>query len=251
MLVAEVANPAINPNPTANSRITISSRIYTGGTAPAVAPQIFIGAISLWRNDLNSNKLWPYQMVSIGRGAYQSPITPFAQTANHANSTNPASAALSNTAAGYTTLGGRWQFVAPVGAATDFALFAYQVPSGFQLFVTDFRFDAVNTGIAVATTATIMEVGIGLNSSAVSLATVDAFPTNGYSPRRVPLGTMSWIVGDAIGAAARGAPISLDCQTPWLVDGGRFFHVIVQVPVGTATAGQIPRGVCFIGGYVE
>ena len=138
-----------------------------------------------------------------------------------------------------------------MGAATDFALFAYQVPAGFQLFVTDFRFDAMNTGVAVATTATIMDVGIGLNSSSVSLATVDAFPTNVYAPRRIPLGEMSWLIGDAVGAPARGAPISLDCQTPWLVDGGRFFHVIIQVSVGTATVGQIARGVCFIGGYVE
>ena len=248
---AEVSNPLGNPAPTATSRIYVGARVYTGSTIPVLAPELHIAAVSLFRNDLNGNKLWPSQMVSIGRGSYQSPITPFAQTANHANSTSPASAALSNTAAGYTTLGGRYQFAAPAGAATDFALFAFQVPAGFQLFVTDFRFDAMNIGAAVATTATIMDIGVGLNASAVSLATADSYPTNVYAPRRIPLGTLGWVAGDAIGADGRGSPVSIDLMTPWLVDSNRFFHVIAQVHVGTATAGQIIRGCCYAGGYLE
>ena len=251
VLVAEVSNPAGNPTPTASSRIALGARVYTGGTAPVTAPEMHLAAFSLWRNDLNTNKAWPNQMVAIGRGAYQSPTTPFSQTANHANSTSPVSATLSNTAAGYTTLGGRWQFAAPAGAATDFALFGFQVPAGFQLFVTDFRFDVTNTGAAVATTATIMDVGVAVNSSAVSLATVDAFGTNVYAPRRMSLGQIGWIVGDAIGVQGRGAPIGLELVTPWTVDSARFFHVIVQIHTGTATAGQIPRGNCYIGGYIE
>ena len=251
VLLAEVANPAGNPTPTGSSRIALGARVYIGGTAPVTAPEMQVAAISLWRNDLNTNKLWPYQMVSIGRGAYQSAITPFAQTANHANSTSPVSATLSNTAAGYTTLGGRWQFAAPAGAATDFALFGFQVPVGFQLFVTDFRFDAVNTGAAVAITNTTIDVGVAVNSSAVSLATADAFATNVYAPRRMPLGLASWVLGAGIGAQAEGCPITLNLVTPWTVDSARFFHVIVQVHAGTATISQIIRGDCFIGGYFE
>ena len=251
VLLAEVTNPSGNPTPTASSRIALGARVYNGATAPVTAPELHLAAVSLWRNDLNTNKLWPNQMVSIGRGAYQSGITPFAQTANHANSTSPVSATLSNTAAGYTTLGGRWQFAAPAGAATDFALFGFQVPVGFQLFVTDFRFDAVNTGAAVAITNTTIDVGVAVNSSAVSLATADAFATNVYAPRRIPLGLASWILGAGIGAQAEGCPISLNLVTPWTVDSARFFHVIAQVHAGTATAGQIIRGDCFIGGYIE
>lgn len=249
ILVADVANPAGNPNPTASSRLILGARVYNGGVAPVTAPELQLGAVSLWRNDLQTNKLWPSQMVSIGRGTWQAAVTPFAQTANHANSTSPTSATLSNTAAGYTTLGGRWQFAAPVGAATDFALFGFQVPAGFQLFITNFRIDAVNIGAAVATTATVIEFGVGLNASAVSLATADAFATNVYGPRRIPLGVHSWLTGAAIGTAAESITIGLN--TPWVVDGSRFFHIIAQVPVGTATAGQIIRGTAFVGGYLE
>lgn len=253
VLVAEVTNPAGNPTPTNNSRIVVSARIYNGGTAPVTAPELHLAAFSLWRNDLQTNKLWPSQMVSIGRGIGRSPATPYAQTANHANSTSPTSATLSNTAAGYTTLGGRFQFAAPAGTATDFALFGFQVPTGFQMFITDFRFDSINTGAAIATTATIIDVGVGLNASAVSLATVDNFAsgTNTYAPVRIPLGQASWAVGDAIGTASRSGAINVDLQTPWVNDSARFFTVIIQVYVGTATAAQVIRGDCFIGGYFE
>ena len=252
VLIAEVSNAAGNPAPTGSSRVGLGARVYTGGTSPVTAPELHLAAVSLWRNDLNTNKLWPNQMVSIGRGAYQAVATPFGQTANHANSTSPISATLSNTAAGYTTLGGRWQFAAPAGAATDFALFGFQVPTGFQMFVTDFSFSSVNTGAAVATTATIIDVGVGINSSAVSLATADGFPAaSTFGPRRISLGTQAWIAGDAIGMDARGIDINYGLTTPWLVDSARFFHVIIQVYVGTATVSQVIRGNCFIGGYLE
>ena len=246
-LVSEVSAAAGNPNPTSSSRIPLFVRVYNGASSPVTAPELHIGAVSLWRNDLNSNKLWPSQLSTIGRNLMQSPVTTFAQTANHANSTSPTSATLSNTAAGYTTLGGRFQFAAPVGAATDFALFGFQVPADYQLIITGLRIDAVNTGAAVATTATVLNWGIGVNSSAVSLATTDTATT--WAPRRVPIGMQSWIAGAAIGAAAEAIDMQFD--TPYTVDGGRFFHIIVQVPVGTATAAQVILGNVTIIGYFE
>jgi hypothetical protein len=36
-----------------------------------------------------------------------------------------------------------------------------------------------------------------------------------------------------------------------VVDGGRFFHIIVQVPVGTATVSQVIRGDVMVNGYFE
>lgn len=251
VLVAEVTNPAGNPTPTNNSRIQLGARVYTLGTVPVTAPELHIAAVSLWRNDLSTNKPWPAQMAGIGRASYQSPVTPFAQTANHANSTSPASAALSNTAAGYTTWGGRFQFAAPAGAATDFALFGAQVPAGFQAYITDFRLDMVNTGAAVAITPTIIDIGVGINSSAVSLATADSFTTNVYGPKRIPLGHASWIVGDAIGLPSRNGPIGLALGSPWVIDSLRFLHLIIQVYAGTATVSQVIRGDLLFGGYME
>jgi hypothetical protein len=196
---------------------------------------------------MNMNRDWPTTMSSLGRGCYQSPVTTFAQTQNFTNSTAPTNATLANTTAGYTTLGGKFSFAAPAGAATDFALFGFQVPAGFQLFVTRVDINTINTGAAVATTATILDWGIGLNSSSVSLATTDGPGT--WAPRRRSMGLQGWIVGAAIGVAAPELTNTYD--PPLVVDSGRYFHVIVCVPVGTATASQVVRGSASIHGYFE
>jgi len=222
------------------------TRLYNS-TAPGTAPQVSLGCVNVQQMDLLGGKTWGEQIVQFGRGAYQSPVTAFGQTSNHTNSANPGNATLLNTAAGYTTLGGRYQFAAPAGGITDYALFGFQVPAGFQLVVTGVRISAINTGAAVATTATILDWALGLNSSAVSLGTADGSGT--WAPRRIPIGTQGFIVGNAIGVAAQD--INATFPTPLVVDGGRFFHVIVQVPVGTATASQVIRGDVMVNGYFE
>jgi len=246
VLVATLT-PGTNPSQSSTTRMPIFARVYSGGSAPALAPQLSIASVSVAQLDINWNKQWADVQVGRGLGAYQSPITAFGQTANHANSASPSSATLSNTAAGYTTLGGRYQFAAPAGAATDFALFGYQVPAGYQLYVTSVKISAINTGAAVATTATILDWGVGVNASAVSLATADGAGT--WAPRRIPLGTQGFIVGAAIGAAA--SDVVMNFSPPLCVDASRFFHVILQVPVGTATASQVIRGDVTVNGYFE
>ncbi len=247
VIVAEVATPSTAAYPVDGGHQPIFARTYTGASAPGTAPQLSIGQVVAIQESLNSNKLWKETLVSLGQGAYQSPVTAFAQTANHANSTSPASATLSNTTAGYTTLGGRYQFVAIAGAATDFCLFAYQVPAGFQLYVTGVRITAMNTGAAVATTATILDWSVAVNSSAASLATADGATT--WGPRRVPIGMHGFIVAAGIGATSPDIDAKFD--PPLTVDSGRFFHAILQLPVGTATASQVIRGDVTVTGYFE
>lgn len=244
------ANVAGTP-PTLGPKLPYAARIVTSASAPSLAPQLQVASVTAYLSASDLNKPAMHQFAQNGRGAYQSPITTYAQTANHANSTSPTSATLSNTAAGYTTLGGRWQFAAPAGAATDFALFGYQVPTGLQLVVTGIRISSCNTGAAVATTATMLDWSIATNSSAVSLATTDALgpPPTAWAPRRMTLGSQGFIVGAAIGACA--PDIDHVFTTPVVVDSGRFFHVIVQVPVGTATASQVIRGDVLVEGYFE
>jgi hypothetical protein len=227
------------------ARMPVFERVYNAATAPASSPTLKLGQISVQQRNSNWDMPFMHKLVSFGRGLYQSTLTPFAQTANHANSTSPTSATLSNTAAGYTTLGGRYQFAAPAGAATDFALFGFQVPAGYQLIITGIRISAMNTGAAVATTPTILDWAVAVNSSAVSLATADGAGT--WAPRRIPLGMHSFVVGALIGASA--PDIDHDFSSPLVCDSGRFVHAIVQIPVGTATASQVIRGDVTFKGY--
>ena len=75
------------------------------------------------------------------------------------------SAVLSNTAAGYTTLGGQFQFAALVGAETDYALFAFQVPlaaaggGNRNLVIRGVRIETFNMGAPEGSASQVMWVG--------------------------------------------------------------------------------------------
>lgn len=246
-IVAEVEAPVAISYPTNSGRLPLFARVYNGGTSPSIAPKLALGQVVVVQQGLSQSKPWSDILNSLGLGAYQSPLTPFGQNANHANSTSPASATLSNTTPGYTTLGGRYQFVAPAGAATDFALFGFQVPAGYQLYIKGIMISAMNMGAAVAVTPTILDWFLGINASAASLATADGAGT--WAPRRVPLGMQSFATLGAIGLAAPDIVRVLD--PPFVIDGGRYVHIGVQIPVGTATISQIIRGDVMINGYFE
>lgn len=224
-------------------------RVVNGAVAPALAPQLVAGIFEVNTKVLDIDRPSQATAAINGFSGAYNPLTG-AQSANHANSTSPTSATLSNTAAGYATLGGRYQFAAPAGAATDFALFGYQVPVSYRLIVTGISISACNTGAAVAGTATILDWGIAVDSTAVSLATTDAIAASPTSaPRRLPVGMQGFEVGAGIGRCAE--TISLPLASPETVESGRFFHVVLQVPVGTATALQVIRGDVFVDAHWE
>lgn len=247
VLVSSLPVPSGQAYPFNAGRQQIFARVYNGGTAPSVAPQLMIGQVDVVQEDLNQNKPWDSILACLGRGAYQSPVSAFGQTANHANSTSPSSASLSNTAAGYTTLGGRFQFAAVAGAATDYALFGFQVPTGYQLILNSISISTANTGAIGGLTGTLLDWALGVNASAVSLATADGAGT--WAPRRIPLGLQSFGISAAIGAMPPDVTRRFD--TPIVVDSGRFLHVILQIPAGLATGSQILRGDVFFNGFLE
>jgi len=180
-------------------------------------------------------------MAGMGHGSLTSPTT-FLQLANYANSAAPASATLSNTAAGYTTLGGQWQFAAVGAAETDFALFGFTNPTPYTFYIKRVTIAAWNMVAAVATTATNLQWGLAFNSSAVSLAT--AAP---YTPMRKAIGDMfAPITTTLSGHTFTGSPVTWEGTEP--IFPGRFFHVILKIPVGTATATEIIRGTCVVDG---
>jgi hypothetical protein len=249
MPLVTMTRPAMQPFPVASSRLPIFARVYNGTLAPNTAPRLYIGQSIAIQSILNQNRPWDAALTGIGRGSYQSPVPSYSQTANHANSTTPSTATLSNTTASYSTLGGRFVIPSVAGSATDYALFAYQVPAGYQLFLTGVMISAMNIGAANAAIATIMDWSLGLNGSAVPLATADSVGT-AWATRRLPLGLMS--VG-SLGAVGTPATPNLDrvFDTPVVVDSGRYLHVILAVPVATATGGQQIRGAVTFNGYFE
>lgn len=224
--------------------------------ATGTAQRMEVADVSVIARDLALNRLWPTVMAGAECGSYNNPRgAAVAQSANYVNSTAPVSAVLSNTAAGYTTLGGQFQFAAVAGAETDYALFAFQVPvaaaggGNRNLVIRGVRIETFNMGAASTTTPTLLQWALGIGSTAVSLATADSNTAGTRAPRRVPLGIQSMPVGTPIGGAI--TPIDVNLDAPLYVAAGTFAHVILRIPVATATASQIIRGLVMINGYFE
>lgn len=216
--------------------LPIYHRMYNN-TAPASFPIFIVTDITALILDMGTQMDASQVAGNLSLSSGRNPFTG-AQLENHTNSTAPTSATLSNTAAGYTTLGGKWQFAAVAGAVTDYALFGFQVPAGSKFLCEGIRIEARNTVVAVAVTSTTLEWAMGFNSSAVSLATANII--------RKQVGTQVFPIGAAIDAPA--TPIDITFVTPEVTESGRFVHVILTMPTGTATATEIFRGQVLIKG---
>lgn len=254
-LVGEIVTPGAFGSPFLTMAGPLTARIYNSGTV-TTAQRLEVSNISVTAGDVQPNRLWPTVKSVMGLSSVNIPDgTAAGQTVNYANTAAPANATLSNTAAGYTTLGGQWQFVAVAGAETDYALFGYLNPAstaaipGKNLIIRGVRIETVNTGAAVATTATLLQWGIGVGSTGVSLATAESATAGGRAPRRLTLGLQVFPISAAIGTVA--TPIDINLDAPVVVEPGTYFHVILKMPLGTATASQVVRGTCFINGYFE
>lgn len=221
-------------------------RVMNSGAA-GTAPQIVVNQAVVMELDSLSQRDWRIALSGMGYNSLSSP-TAYTQLAQYANSADPAAAVLSNTAASYTTLGGLYlgPTPTPAGAVTDFALFGWQNPSPYTFYFTGVKISSMNRGVAVATTATVLEWALAFNSSAVSLAT-----TAPYSPMRVPIGRQVFAIGAVVESLPSNPEIVWSPQTPMAVQPGKFLHVILRVPVGTATASGFLRGHVAIDGFFE
>lgn len=230
--------PRTQPRLLSTTHIPNFVRLYTSAACPS-APYVYLSDTCVVQLDINQTKDWKLQMAAMSQGAEVSP-TAFTITANNANSAAPASATLSNTTAGYATLGGQYQFVAVAGAETDYALFGFAVPAPYSLYVTGIHISCFNMGAAVATTPTLLQWSVDNNAPAVTLAS---------NSMRTTVGSHYLPVGAVIGQAA--SDIDIPFEVPLRTDSGRYFHVILKMPVGTATASQIIRGTVGIRGFFE
>jgi hypothetical protein len=242
LIIAErsIKMPATQAKLFGATRLFAFVRMFTTASAPATAPRMTISAVDVVQLDVMMNKPWKEQMAESGYGAPYHPLTQV-QAAQWANSAAPASATLSNTAAGYTTLGGLFQFAAVAGAATDYALFGFNCPAPYGFALDAIDIECWNTGAAVTTTPTLMLWGLGVDQSAVSLATAGIV--------RVGLGAQSFPIGAAVGAKAER--ISQVFDTPLWTNPSNFLTVMLRMPVGTATASQVVQGMVNLRGRFE
>lgn len=247
-LLGTVTVPATQFGPTSAEALPVFARTYNAAIAPSVAIKLQVSAIGASNGGADLNRLWPTVQAGMGNSSVQVPTGAAAgYTANYTNAAAPASATLAAATAGYATLGGQFQFAAVAGSEVDYALFAYLVPTGKTLIVRGVWIDTVNTGAAVATTATLLQWGIGVGSTAITLATAEGAATKATA--RLSLGFQVFPIAAAIGAQA--AMIDRNLDAPLVVNSGEYLHILLKMPLGTATASQVIRGIVGINGYFE
>ena len=246
--------------PCQSNALPLLIRNYNNGT-PVTAVQLNIAQLGITLGDMDSGKDWNTVMVTNGQSSINAPDGTAAAaagtyTANIVNSAAPASATLANTTAGYATLGGQFQFAAVAGAETDYALFAYLNPvataaiPGKTLVITGVRIDTFNTVVAVATTPTVLQWSIGIGGTAVTLATADSVTAGTRAARRLGLGVQAMPVATAAGGMA-DKTIDIKFASPLMVEAGSYCHIILKMPVATATATEVIRGLVIVNGYFE
>jgi hypothetical protein len=164
-----------------------------------------------------------------------------------ANTALPTAAAATNTTAALGAfLGGLFLMNAPVTGATDLIVSSYLNPLGGvaqtprTIKLRGIKVDCINTGAAVATTATALAVSVAWGGTALSLATAEtgSFVTATAKARRIqPIGVMTFPVAAAIGAVA--GTIQFDFEAPLIINPGEYVQVVAKPVVGTATASQV------------
>lgn len=241
-LVAEVPVPAGLSYPTNAGKLPIFARVFNGASPPGLAVKLSIGQFLVVGQDVNGGESYDDLLLSLGKGGYQLRAGTFGPNTNLVNNTAPttiAAASLSNTAAAYSKLDGEFSLAAfAPSAGNDWIVFAYQVPVGERLKIRGVSIETAVTGLAVVT-ATLLEWWMGVNASALSLATADSPPTS-WSPRPRFLGMQNFAASAPIGTVA--TRITQRFEYAPIVDSGRWVTINLRCSSGAATASVVYRG---------
>lgn len=226
---------------------------HTGTTSAIISAKFSNYTIGV--ADMDNVRLWASNKAGQGMSGVNYPSGGTAGgTATNVLNTVPGTVTLTaSTAPATNALGGSFVFAAPAGTENDFPLFAFLNPipttsiTGRNLVIRGVWVDTWNQVVAVATTPTVMQFSVAVGSTASTLATTDTATSR--LPKRVHLGVQSYIVGAAVGQQAPRIDCNFDA--PLVVEPGCYFHVILRIPVGTATATETFRGAVGVNAYWE
>ena len=263
VLVANIPCPGAVSFMSQASNLPAGFRVLNTAAASPTGRSLSIGWLNVTLGDNVTQKPWPHVMCGSAGGSYVTqPGNAVAQTANWGNSAAPLSASLSNTAAGYTTLGGQYQFAAVAINEIDWCLFGYTVPAGTAtlpgktLYVTSIRIgEMVVTGAAgVNATSFFWAAACGAQAATVTLATTDANAGTATqttaSPKRIALGSQSFLAAAPIGTQSPGFSVDFS-NGPLVCPAGTFFQIIVKQLNGALTASLVWRGTVTVVGFWE
>ena len=260
ILYAALPRPTAQPFLSESFSLPFSARVYNTATPPASFTTIQLGPVEVSAGAMRNAPRFNERITMSEQGGYQtqSGNAAPAQTALWANNTVPGTAALSNTAASYTTFGGEFLFTAVAGAETDYCLFGFQVPletvggMNRDLLIRGVRIQTTALGAAVGATGCVLQWGIAVGSAAVTLAQAEVTTTASAvkGPRRKALGMQAFVAAAPIGTSAMDIKARFK-DAPLFAESGSFVQIILRIPVGTAAGGSTFRGTVDIDAQYE
>lgn len=249
VLLGVLPVPAANGPPFSSLNAPVSMRLFNNGTA-ASATILKIANIVVVQQDISLNKPWAHQLCGQGLMAYQGQNGgTMGTTASYANNAAPAAAALSNTAANITGLGGQAAVNPTLAANTDGIVCSFQNPAtavaqtGRTLYITGIRIHSAVTTVLANTAPVVYAYSLAFGHTAVSMATAEGVAAK--APRRIAIGFESFGINAAVGTLGSAGGLVMTFQSPIVVNASEFVAVCAKNIGTVTTSGVVAIVVCF------
>lgn len=241
------------------------ARCNNSGAASSIQ-ELKVASICTSRGDWALDKSWSSQASGGGNNIIEG-ASGFISTSGSANIVNSTSASIiipvTGSESAYQFTGGDFKFAPIASSETDYAVFAYQVPTASvdrtarTLYITGVSIFSWLEGLPIpAGSASLnLQWSLGVGSTAATLITTDLSGTSGpaggtgsKATRRAHLGVQFWPVGSSAGTLGQ----TIDCShaVPYIVNSGEYLHIIVKMPSAAAVPeGEWVRGNVSVRGY--
>jgi hypothetical protein len=229
------------PRELAQTSLSAFIGVRNSAVAPASAPRVDIGQVVAGK--LNSTEVYSAEEASAFAGNFTGvlPNGLAGALVNVTSATAPTAVTLTNSGSTMgNALGGRGLFNALGGGETDYGLCALvnndSIGVGMTYICTGYRLEIAVGTVAIATTPTVFEP---------FLFTGDSNNPNAAASRKMPLGSMYFPVGTAVGDSKF---IDVDFPPVALLPN-RSLGLGLRIPTATATATQTFRTQVMPKGY--
>ena len=248
VLYANLAIPSAAGVSTLSSNAYAFVQIANGASAPATAQTIKVAEIMLFHIDENTVKPYPHQQAGMGLAGYVGANGgTMGTTALFANSANPTAAVPSNTSAALGTgFGGNFWSTNTLAVNTDGIISSYQNPVGSttqpprMLIITGVRIDSI-VQTALTGGPEVFAWSLAFGHTSTSLNTTES--ATAKAPRRIGLGHQSFGTAAPVGAQAQA--ITMNFQTPIVVNPGEYIATVMKNIGTVGTAGTIAHMITF------
>lgn len=256
VLLGEIAVPNANGQPFMTGSLPVFMQRFNSSNVSNTAV-IKVSDVTVSLLDVQASKPWSHQLGGMGQHALfgQNGHTQ-GKTTLWANNTAPTAAALTNTTAAFTGLGGIVAVLPTLAANSDGKMMTYQNPvpsiniTGRNLYITRVTLKGA-VSVVLAGGPVIYAFALAVGHTSTSLATTEtaSFANNTtHAPRIMPLGMESYAATAAVGTIGTGVDLNFD--TPICVRPGEFVDIVAR-NIGTVTTTGAITFAISIGGYWE